>query len=804
MSRPSIFPRVVSLLALCCPVHAQDWGPWSLIGPFDHPAGATDIAEVYPLERELKRMGFGDGEGPRLGLAQRGKGGASITWTELPGSAGRLDVGVLSFPQLLGPAQPSPGWSDRAVAYLYRRVVCARPVEVAVSMGSDDGLRFWLNGELLVDRAVPRGLNVMDHGLVLQLQAGVNHLLVKVANGGGAWSYQLAGWAKVPQASIDSAIDRGVQMLLRHQLVDGSWAGHEGYGSGLSAYAGYCLLKCGLSATHPAVRRARAYALANPSPFTYSKSCELLLLCELGEPELLPQIESRLDELLDWQDGSGLWAYPVYPGGSVLPVDLSNTLYAALAFRSCEKLGLRIPARAWGGLLAGTLRCFEGLERRGRGGAGFSYRPDGQVTGSMTTAGLTVIEICTHGLGGDLPAKYRAPAARARAAGLDWLALNTSWGQNPGQGGAHHYFFIYGMERVGSLLGLELLGGLNWYWDGAGWLVKAQLGSGGWVGDESTIDTILALLFLKRASAPSTGGDADGDSLAKSWARNRWVTEDPAASVSLAATGGARAALWIVGFNDELRARLEFPGESGRGPRVESVRYLARPAGEGEFESIGEVSGRPELPASGERFPLAYEFPRAGEWEVRAQVRVWVPPAAEGLQPGREDLSSPVLRLRIADVLIPEQLQYARQGRANLLHGAKLTAAASSQVGDQGPGRAVDGSQGTRWFSEPADRTPWLRLSLPRPIKGNLLLLSHAFPRASHTGDPRPERVEVILNGRARFELTLDPDPMLKTALRFERLERVRELELRVLSVGGGELGSASVGFAEVEFLRMR
>lgn len=794
-----IRPTLLLLFPLTSTAVAQDWGPWHVIGPFDHPRGHTDVAASTSVERGLDRLDVDD-PGPRLDREHVGKGRAELRWRALAGSAGTLDVGPIRFADVL-PAPPGvEAWSDRAVAYLYRTVECARPVELAVRMGSDDGMRFWLNGELLIDRAVPRGLNVSDHSLVLPLEEGTNHVLVKVANGGGGWGYQVEGWSKIPQASIDQAIDRGVQMLLRHQLLDGSWAGHDAYGSGLTAYAGYCLLKMGLPRDHPAVRRARAFVLANPTPYTYSRSCELLFLCTLHEPELLEVIEERLDELLDWQEGSGLWAYPVHPGGGVPPHDLSNTLYVALALRACEASGVDVPDRTWTRLLDGTLRCFEGVDGRaaprgGDPGAGFSYRPHGNPTGSMTTAGVSVIEMCTQGLGGELPGRVRSEALRTRRAGLVWLADRTSWGENPGQGSHHHYFFVYGMERVGSILGLERVGDVNWYWDGASWLVRAQLRSGGWGGDENFVDTILALLFLRRASAPSTGPASDPRP-------DLWTTEDPAAPVRLAASGRRRTALWVVAFHEDVLERLEFPGE--RGPRVAEVRYLARRAGEDEFEEIGVVPGDGERPAADERFALQHRFPRAGEWEVKAELDVRVPPDAEDAPPGRDRLVAPVLGVRVEDVLAPEQLEYPTHRGENLLLGRDVAASASSQAGAQDPGKAADGRQATHWRCDPADAHPWLRLAVTRSVRGDRLLLSHAQPRASRADAPRAARVEVILDGRDRFELDLDPDPMRKSELRLERPERAQEIELRVLEIHGGELGRCSVGFAEVEFLRAR
>ncbi len=50
------------------------------------------------------------------------------------------------------------------------------------------------------------------------------------------------------RASIDEAIDRGVEYLLACQLRDGSWAEYsEHFGSGQTALSLYALLKSGVS-----------------------------------------------------------------------------------------------------------------------------------------------------------------------------------------------------------------------------------------------------------------------------------------------------------------------------------------------------------------------------------------------------------------------------------------------------------------------------------------------------------------------------------------------------------------------------
>jgi hypothetical protein len=61
----------------------------------------------------------------------------------------------------------------------------------------------------------------------------------------------------------------------------------------------------------------------------------------------------------------------------------------------------------------------------------------------------------------------------------------------------HDFYFLWSLERVGVVFGLEKIGGVDWYDMGADGLVRAQRAAGGW-GD--TVDTSFALLFLCRSN----------------------------------------------------------------------------------------------------------------------------------------------------------------------------------------------------------------------------------------------------------------------------------------------------------------
>lgn len=57
--------------------------------------------------------------------------------------------------------------------------------DLELRFGSDDGIRVWLNGELVHNNKVARGATAPTDTVRVKLRAGANELIVKVSNGGG-------------------------------------------------------------------------------------------------------------------------------------------------------------------------------------------------------------------------------------------------------------------------------------------------------------------------------------------------------------------------------------------------------------------------------------------------------------------------------------------------------------------------------------------------------------------------------------------------------------------------------------------
>ena len=58
----------------------------------------------------------------------------------------------------------------------------------ALEIGTDDGVKVWLNGEVVHSRNAMRGFKEAEDKLKVALKSGWNVLLLKITQGGGDWS----------------------------------------------------------------------------------------------------------------------------------------------------------------------------------------------------------------------------------------------------------------------------------------------------------------------------------------------------------------------------------------------------------------------------------------------------------------------------------------------------------------------------------------------------------------------------------------------------------------------------------------
>ncbi|HVR83865.1 MAG TPA: hypothetical protein VMU54_06095 [Planctomycetota bacterium] len=223
-----------------------------------------------------------------------------------------------------------------------------------------------------------------------------------------------------------------------------------------------------------------------------------------AKKKVIPGATQTMDE--GPQPGKDLKLPPPVRGTAKMSGDNSNTQYAVLALFAASRAAVVVPKAPW-------LEVEKWFETKQNPDGGWGYDSAevpgvGRVTtdastGSMTTAALTGLIVSKFYLGKD----WKNDASVTR--GLDWLGKFFAVNVNPGAPLFWHYYYLYGLERVGTISGLEEFGGHRWYKEGAEYLIKMQDADGSWKNTtlvqgltDSVSDTCFAILFLKRATPP--------------------------------------------------------------------------------------------------------------------------------------------------------------------------------------------------------------------------------------------------------------------------------------------------------------
>jgi len=105
--------------------------------------------------------------------------GGKVAWRPAivpPGSGPRL----VELDKLLG--------GNNRVAYLKTQIVSAKEQEALLEIGSDDGVKIWLNGQVVHANNAVRPCSPDQDKVKVKLKQGQNVLLLKITQGGGEWS----------------------------------------------------------------------------------------------------------------------------------------------------------------------------------------------------------------------------------------------------------------------------------------------------------------------------------------------------------------------------------------------------------------------------------------------------------------------------------------------------------------------------------------------------------------------------------------------------------------------------------------
>jgi hypothetical protein len=113
---------------------------------------------------------------PREGERQRINDEIELTWEKVRSVDGFVEMQT-GVPK------------DYVVGYAWAEFESPRATEAWLGLGSDDGVKIWLNGELVHDKWIRRPSRVDDDVVPLRLKRGTNRFLIKIQNATIHWSF---------------------------------------------------------------------------------------------------------------------------------------------------------------------------------------------------------------------------------------------------------------------------------------------------------------------------------------------------------------------------------------------------------------------------------------------------------------------------------------------------------------------------------------------------------------------------------------------------------------------------------------
>ncbi|MCE9555835.1 MAG: PSD1 and planctomycete cytochrome C domain-containing protein [Planctomycetes bacterium] len=163
---------------------ALDLEPWEALGPLQAGNGESAFAKDFGPESNAPI------DTPDANAASA-QGGAK--WQ----------------PKLLADGELHPlDLPANAAIYLARTITATRARELNISLGSDDGIKVWLDGKLLLAKNIIRGAKPDQDKLLLKLHEGKNRLLIKIHNGSGPSGFYFAAASTAPTREVVDALRR--------------------------------------------------------------------------------------------------------------------------------------------------------------------------------------------------------------------------------------------------------------------------------------------------------------------------------------------------------------------------------------------------------------------------------------------------------------------------------------------------------------------------------------------------------------------------------------------------------------------
>ncbi|MHC4461785.1 MAG: HEAT repeat domain-containing protein [Planctomycetota bacterium] len=134
---------------------------WQVSGPYTK--GEADGSELFDIAFAPEESDAGD-----------------VVWRIMPVGTNKDRPWLMELDKALG--------GNNRAAYLRNKVWSVKSQKVRLELGSDDGIKVWLNGQLVYANNVTRAAGAGQDKVEVTLKQGWNLLLLKITQSGGEWA----------------------------------------------------------------------------------------------------------------------------------------------------------------------------------------------------------------------------------------------------------------------------------------------------------------------------------------------------------------------------------------------------------------------------------------------------------------------------------------------------------------------------------------------------------------------------------------------------------------------------------------
>jgi alpha-galactosidase len=154
---------------------------WHVIGPFRSPEkGKVSLDLPTPVEPHFLERKDGSID-PKVTFESGHDRDGLLSWRKVKAAK----RGYVNLDRAVGSVE----W---ACAYAYTEIESVHPRDTVLGVGSDDGIKIWLNGKVVCTREVQRAYGANEDTASVHLEAGVNRILVKIDNYLGGWGFGIS------------------------------------------------------------------------------------------------------------------------------------------------------------------------------------------------------------------------------------------------------------------------------------------------------------------------------------------------------------------------------------------------------------------------------------------------------------------------------------------------------------------------------------------------------------------------------------------------------------------------------------